>query len=504
MARKLAQEDIYSTLVMGFDAEIWFDDASDNIIHVRLLESGADVFETEIDTTGFFEEGEEIYTEDLINDAASAAVDLFEASRGTLGQGAGAEVEANMKKRSYFESLSWEEWYMSFKGTPFQEQSTTLLEQYLQSYTPTEQDDIDSQLNRLYREQAELEHRMDMLFFEKMKADTGRQTVIVVNAVKACFDSCGVEAWLNKFSGHKLEEQALAYAQTYLDLSAKIKTMHDNQEDTWSARSDIMFAMEELKLQALQQNIEINTPTEGPEIAPNMMNDMFELAEGVTFDEPLEPMSEALPETLVQEPASLYDEGVVAARRRAQDMTDRVSLRDLADCLQDEFRVKLPSGVEEARSVLEVEYPSTDWDLVSDEEIAQGIEFAFDFGQPNPYSNLAVKHAQTDTDTEREPVEVIEKGEMHEGLDPAEVEIDRAPFNVSESVTLSKEFEQTLWGGIRRTYPKGTKCVVDDLGDRQGNEYYLRVTEGDHTGRLFKVPFSYLTRQKKSQRRQRG
>jgi len=404
MQKRSDNDDTYTTLVRGFDAEIKFKDTENTeLASVILYETGADVFETEIDTSMFYAEEGDTYTEDLIDSVATAAVDQFEASRATLGQGATA-VEGNMKKRAWFEAPNWEEWFMAFKGTQLESQAEVLLDRYLSLGDPNAYAEPESEYSKVYAERELLIYKMDRLYFDAMKADTGRQTVIVINAntKTAYLDAEALESWLIKFDGTRWEAQALDLAREYVDLSAKLTTL-DSQKpgnDLWEQKEDLRSAMAELKLQLLQQNLDNQIPQEGPELAPSMMNDLYELAEGVSFEAPLEPMSE----------------GLVASITEREDY---------------------------------------------------------------------------------EPLEVVEKGQMHEGLDPAEVEVDRAPFNVSENIELSKEFEQVLWGGIKKKYPKGTKGVIDDLGDRQGNEYYIRLTDKDYAGRLLRVPFEYLIRKKK-------
>jgi hypothetical protein len=279
----------YSLLVSGFDVGLDFVD--DATIKVEVSEAGVPVFNDTIDASVFIDEDNDTYTEDLINAAARAAVDKYEASRGTLGEGAGVTA---MRKKSYFVMLDWEDWYQSFKGTPFQEQATTLLDSYLQTFQPeSDESDTNIQLAVLNKKTRELEYKMDQLLFEKMKADPGKQTVIVINAKVACSsDLHPVEMWLNKFENSKLEDQALALAQEYLDTKSKMQVVQRTESDMWKTRDELRMAMGELNLQALQQRLQVNKPTEGPQLVPSMMNDLAELAEGVSFDEPLEPMSE--------------------------------------------------------------------------------------------------------------------------------------------------------------------------------------------------------------------
>lgn len=296
---RVKAQETYSTLVSGFDVEIQFGEDGQTA-DVELFEAGASVWDTQIDLTPFLNEGEDTYTEDLISAAAQAAVDLFESERDTLGQGAEAlTIEgSNMRKHSFYQVFEHEDWYMSFKGTVFQEQATELLESLLDLGAATGQSD-QQELNAAYTAQSLLEYQMAKLFFEKMKTDPGGQTVIVINANKQAFYGIhALEDWLAKFVGHRLEPQAVAYAKEYLDLSAKIDNLHSAETDTYETENELRFAMEELKLQLMQANLDQMLPEDGPDVAPELMNDLFELAEGVDFDEPLVPVSEV--------PVSLY------------------------------------------------------------------------------------------------------------------------------------------------------------------------------------------------------
>jgi len=414
---KVNAQETYSTLVSGFNVELVFNEDGQTA-DVELFEAGAPVWTTPIDLTPFLNDDEDTYTEDLISAAAQAAVDLFESERETLGEGAEAlTVEGKtMHKNSFYRVLEWETWYMSFKGTVYQEQATELLENYLDLGAATEQD-TQVELSAAYQEQHLLEHQMCKLFFEKMKGDPGGQTVIIINAYKTAFYGIGqLEDWLAKFVGHKLEPQAVAYAKEYLDLTAKIENLNNSQVDTWETENELRFAMEELRLQLMQANLDQMLPEDAPDIAPKMMNDMFELAEGVDFDEPLTPESDV--------PVSLYDEPI------------------------DETQT---------------------FDMVSR------------------------KKAEEDEVTGQEPVEVIEMGQLADGLQIAEVPVDDQPFNTSERVELNKEFEQVLWGGIKKKLPKGTKGKIDGLCDMAGDAYYVRFDDG----RLAKIPYTYLKRLKK-------
>lgn len=367
--KKQAQE-TYSTLVSGFDAEIVFGEEGQTV-DVELFEAGAPVWDTQIDLTPFLNEEGDTFTEDLISAAAQAAVDLFESERETLGQGAEAlTVEgSNMRKHSYYVVLEWEDWYMSFKGTVFQEQATELLESLLDLGAVTEQSNR-AELNAAYEEQCALEYEMGKLFFEKMKTDPGGgQTVIVINAGKQAFYGIHqLEDWLAKFMGHRLEPQAVAYAQEYLDLSAKIENLNASENDTWETENELRFAMEELKLQLLQANLDQMLPDEGPDVAPELMNDLFELAEGVEFDEPLVPFSDV--------PVSMYEEPIDDTQAFGEELAFTATKKQAeADEVTDQEPVEVQEMGQLADGLQIAEIPVDDQPFNSSERIELSKEF---------------------------------------------------------------------------------------------------------------------------------
>jgi hypothetical protein len=444
--KKQAQE-VYTTLVSGFDANVIFDEGGQTAT-VELFESGASAWEGQVSLESFADPNETQYTEDMIGNAAQAAVDLFEAERGTLGEGATAlEVEGkSMRKKSFFEAMWWEDWYMSFKGSIFCDQATELLENYLDTFAPTEQD-YESERSATYEKLRELEYRMDKLYFEKMKADPGGQTIIIINGnQKMAFNTDNLTTWLDAFAGHRLEPQAVALAKEYLDTEAKLNNLDEADTDNWSTREELRMAMEELRIQLLQANLAEIEPEEGPEVAPKMMNDMFELADGLDFDEPLQPI-------------------VFGQETEAAEPDNSVEM-------------------------------FTQMSAATKKALQKGIE---DFKAGRTVGPLAledlVKNAAEDEKEDRptEPVEVKEMGQLADGLQIAEVPIDEHPFNVSERVELTKEYEQTLWGGIKRKLPKGSKGTIDDLYDRAGDFYMVRFDDG----KLVKIPFDFLKRLKK-------
>lgn len=106
------------------------------------------------------------------------------------------------------------------------------------------------------------------------------------------------------------------------------------------------------------------------------------------------------------------------------------------------------------------------------------------FNQPNQFfaSKLAFE--------EVEPVEkrICEKGLVHEGLDPAEVDKDKFKFQVGDKVSLSKKLECSTVGGLSLTIEKGTSGKIWNDYDGCGDCYMVAFSDG----MLLKVPTKHL------------
>lgn len=370
----------YEIVLQGFTVTIRSTEEPD-VFHVELAESGNQVYEGDIPVDMEAEEGEEILVEDVLTYAGQAAIDLFEAERGTLGEGAGATMAK--KQASLWDINNHEEWFLKFKGTGFVEQAAGLLEQKLN--LQLERNLADDPTAELYTEKTKVEYEMAMLNLERLK-ECDSKTVIIIQGSRVegcCVDSTTelLEEYLCKFISDKREDQALKLVKDYLDIEQALNVTTNNESDYWTRECEIDNLMEDLSLQLLQQNVMEVQPEEGAEALPNMAADMTELMEGVSLDVPLGEMS--------------------------------------------------------------------------------------------------AKSAQ---------LEAEEMGEMREGLDPAEVP-ECLTWGEGQQVKLKNDVKQNMWGGMSKTFPKGTQVTVDSLYDRHGDYYQVR-TEDD--AKLFKAKWSDL------------
>lgn len=278
----------YEITLQGFTVTIMSSEDPD-VFHVELAESGNQVYDTDIPVNMEAEEGEDIFVEDVINYAAQAAIDIFEAERGTLGQGAGATMAK--KKASLWEISELEEWFCKFRGTGFEEEAANLMEQRLG--IQLEAAFAEDPTAALYTEQAKVEYEMAMLNLERLKESINK-TVIIIQSKKAYYDLSDtekLEEYLCKFTGDKREDQALSLVQEYLDIQQQLNSVNSNKDDFWVREQEIDDLMRNLSLQLLQQNVIEVQPTEGAEALPNMAADMAELMEGVSLDVPFGEMA---------------------------------------------------------------------------------------------------------------------------------------------------------------------------------------------------------------------
>jgi hypothetical protein len=81
-----------------------------------------------------------------------------------------------------------------------------------------------------------------------------------------------------------------------------------------------------------------------------------------------------------------------------------------------------------------------------------------------------------------------ELGEIADGKDIAEVPMDDMPFQIGDSVTLTKAYELALWGGATDELPKGMKGTIKNLYDGHGDYYMVKCEEGG----VYRIPTEYL------------
>lgn len=432
---------------------------------MSLFESGSHVFDTDvpIDLNQFETESEIDENSDaLINEAAQAAVDEFEASRGSLGQGAGVGKMAT-KKTAYWSSMDYADWYCTLKATAFKDQAESLLEQYFTAQRDQSCGNQDQAQARRMAEQklANLEYELNMLNLQRMKCAKPNETIIVIKAYRSDKEACGtlLEEFIDGFRGTKFEDQALAKMKEYLDTKKQLEALYQDTSNSWQQMSDLQAAMDELYVNALQQELSDSVvDNSGVGIDSNMAADVMSLMEGVTLDTDFETTNEM--------PPALF------ASKRAQDSayTDEPS-RPMDDVLQDalamvkSMRKSDPATI---KNTIKVIYG------LSDKDASDLVSYG--------------KRAEKEDKENDGEYEVVELGKIHEGIDPAEVPLKEFPFAIGDKVTLSKAFEMPIWGGGTTELAKGMKGVIKNLYDGHGDAYMVCTEDGQ----TYCIPTDYL------------
>lgn len=302
----------FDLLLDGFDVSIRPSDYGEEYVFVTISEGNSEVFNRDVPITPP-QEGES--TEQVIENTAQAAIDIFESERGTLGQGAGAEVMATKKEAlCTWEMKNHEEWYLSFKGTEFEDLAFNLLEDLYS--LDLEDNTVDDTSSELYSEMDKIEYELKMLNLERMRSMPAGAQIIIIQASKiekkAWFmDVSETKDFLDAFTDTPFEADALKLVNRYIEIREEINQREEATDDIWSRRWEIENQMESLSLEALQQNIMDKIPTEGIGVFPGMAADLAELMEGVSIDEPLDVMPPFSPPADPFEPVRAFKEAEV-------------------------------------------------------------------------------------------------------------------------------------------------------------------------------------------------
>jgi len=452
-------------VLKGFDAIVYVSEEAGDNFEVVLSEGGNEVYQVTIPIP-VDEDGELAYSEEYIDYAAQAAVDFYEAGRDTLGEGAGVTMKEAIKKQACV-SIQWEDWYLKLRGTPYEEQAAIMLE----SYIDTSYDSINTEkeLNDARVEESAAIYELDMLNFERLKEADPNQTVIVINASEkiACglCSSPDIQEYLDKFKGSPLEIQAVDKMKELLDLRAIQNNLSNTIDEGWDEKKDLEAGMNELMIQCIQQNAVEALPDTGMESAPAMAADIAELMEGVDLNTPLEPMIARRAQEGVPEPKySVGDEVIALAREGTFYEFDAEIIEEGQWNSERDQYVYLVKGDSKQLRVWE--------DKIEPRS-----------GERTPDSKIGFEE-----DVDGVEDRIVELGEMHEGLDPAEIPISDFKFQIGDKVTTNKEFETVTFGGITYIISSGSKGVVNSLWDGHGDCLMVALD----TGEVVKIPVSFL------------
>ena len=268
----------YQVLVKGYDVTIT-ETEDPSVYNVTLLEGGDYAYNVDVPITL---EGDELLFEDIVNFAAEAAIDFFEAERGTLGQGAESlEVTAMHKKSCYMLYTSKaEEWFRRVKTTGFEEQVVELMNMNMS---------LTEELIGMKEEQAALELdlqraylKLDKLNWDRIVKSDLSTTTIIINAKKiACLED--VSNIIAAFKGHALEASVLDTLQSIITIKDALYEASSYASDVENLLDENDRLIQHFVLQAEQQRVvevEDNPMVKYPETTKQIMD----LMEGFEID----------------------------------------------------------------------------------------------------------------------------------------------------------------------------------------------------------------------------
>jgi len=282
-------QDTFQTIIRGFDVLVEGTEEGDSY-DVSVAEGYGVPWKVSIPLNLDDFEGENETLDgsnEILTYVSEAAVDLFEAQRGTLGEGAGSLEATAMRKRSYSDLVQWEDWYMQFKGSPFEEEAFGLLKSLVM--LDMKDNESSGELERLWAEEHRICHELDLLNLDRMKALPATGITITIQGTRKAswWGSYYVESYLDSFVGDPLEVDALSKVRELLDVRESIGVLEGSGDFDLSYENgrEIENKMNDLFITLRQQNA---MPAVSPvEEAPNMASDIESLMEGVDLSVPL-------------------------------------------------------------------------------------------------------------------------------------------------------------------------------------------------------------------------
>jgi len=279
----------YTITLQGYDIAITPSKNGDGYFHVILSELGAEVYSEDLPAP-LEQEGQN--NEEIFQGVAQAAIDFFESGRGTLGEGAGAEMTAHKKRACAGLGLgeSHRKWFKGLKGTESEDMAYQLLKNYLDiSYGMNNSEVV---ADELYRKQDELLYQLSMLELDFLKNSKPGREVIIISASfkKDALNAADLQAFLDQFMGSNRELEAVVLIDKLLDVLDQIEAACRSNDSEWEQLEELQDQMDALSMDQFQRDLEKNLPSSGMGAFPNMAGEVAQLMEGVEMEAPLEPM----------------------------------------------------------------------------------------------------------------------------------------------------------------------------------------------------------------------
>ena len=444
-------QNTFTTMIRGFDVTVEAGDTED-MYKVHVVEGGGVPWTAElpIDLESFEGNTEDLDgSNELLNLVSEAAVDLFEASRNTLGQGAGA-LEAVAMKRAQGINIGyggiWQDYYLQLKDTPFEAQAVELIKQYLAIQMKEPEDPA----KELRNQRSKLVYDLQLLELDMLQNSPEQQTILIIQGHKKACGYGDVSYYLDMFAGSPQESAAVSKLKELLDLEERLNQAEE--EDSWSEQykqqSAIELQLQNLVLQSIEQNA---MPAQtGIDSAPNMANDLASLMEGVDLHAPMASKR-------AQEDD--WSEWMPISELKWYTHNDQYDIEKSEDGTM--FRAfKLPTWMDDVKKT-----QGGDYDM--ENSLPEGA-----FQIRNSGSRRSFEEFDSAEDRE------TQGGEIRHDLDTSLIDPEDYKFDPNQKVTLNKKLEIMIGGGVPVTLNKGTKGVIESRYDGEGDYYYVRFEDG--------------------------
>lgn len=337
MSHKKTYDTEYAVTLRGFKVTLMPSKDIEGYYDAKIKENGAEVFKQSIPNI-YNEEGDS--EKKMLDNVANAAIDIYESSRGTLGMGAGAKQKKSRRVSmvSVYNVQDREEWYMQFKGTQYEPMAYEMLgnfidltyNQYLKNPRREE----------LLERQREVVYELEKLDLERLKnAKANTKIIMIQGSIKKrsyIYDPESVKDFMAKFIGNPLESKVILLLKELMEIKEELQNIELLSDETYKDIESLNNQMYALQMEALQAEIEedLNSrmPTEGYEAFPAMATDIAELMEGVSLEEPLNPM-------MIQSKKKAIQEERLPYKNRRREMPFYRRMRGFQDAEPVEKRI---------------------------------------------------------------------------------------------------------------------------------------------------------------------
>jgi hypothetical protein len=183
-------------------------------------------------------------------------IDFYESSKNILGQGAGARKGGSMKKKALYQVDRYEDWYMNFKCTPYEDEAYMLLNEMIDSYSVPE----DPMLTHLREQRSSIELQMNKLDIERLRMKPKADVEVVVKlsntplVKKSYHMSDEIKDYLEKFDGCELEPEAIRLCREYISVYKQLEELEKKEFQKYEFQDDIQERMDALTMRKLEND----------------------------------------------------------------------------------------------------------------------------------------------------------------------------------------------------------------------------------------------------------